>query len=266
MKLLLSNNKNINLNIDDSPLGVTYQKIYKNLSHVNIPFRTWDNPYYFDKISYKELVYNLVAYGKKVSVEINVDLCLQQNQEYFNSIHKIYEKNYDGTPAWLDFHEHIHLCEQYLKKKFKFLHIDYREKSGLLEKKFNMDWMITSTNTVKKGDIFVDWAELGKIPYTYWKNNEPNDLSRLCELSKPWLTLRPKILIALEDHNFIANKEIQEFNTWWETFRKEWCRHWKIDNWTIENMFAVNVFGNVLDIDNLVNCLKNDALPTKVMV
>jgi hypothetical protein len=266
MKLLLSNDKIINLNIDDSSIADVYQKIYKNLSHVPVPFRPWDNPYYLENISYEILVDYLCQYGKNLSVDVDKELCLQQNQEYFNSIHKIYEQKYDGTPNWLDFHEHIHLCEFYFQKKSKPLQLDYREKAGLLEKKFDMNWMSTATTKIKKGDIYVYWAELGKNPYHYWENNEPTDLTRLCELAKPWLKLRPKLLIALEDCDTIVGKNVDEFNSWWEKYRKIWCHHWGIDSWTIEDMFAVVVFGKVPDVDLLIEYLKDNALPTRVLL
>jgi hypothetical protein len=266
MKLLFSNKETINLSIDGTPLGTVYQKIYKNLSQVNFTFNEWDNPYYLHSITYQDLVNQLTHYAEKVSIQIDQPLCLLQDQNYFNKIHKIYEKNYNGTRAWLDFHEHIHMCELYFKEQPKFLHIDYREKAGLLEKPFDLKWLDNATNNIKAGDVFVSWAELGKTPYTYWQNNEEDNVDRICELAKPWLTLRPKINIALEDIDLLKNKKILEFESWWQQYREDWCRHWNIPSWTIYNIFSSTVFGKVDNVSTIIDYLKNNITPIKILM
>jgi hypothetical protein len=264
MKLLFSNNKTIDLSIDNTPLGIVYQKIYKNLSHANFTFNEWDNPYYLHSITYQELVNRLTYYAEKVSIQIEQESCFKQDQNYFNSIHKIYEKNYNGDRAWLDFHEHIHMCEFYFKENPKFLHIDYREKSGMLEKSFDLKWLDNATNNIKAGDIFVSWAELGKTPYTYWQDNEENDINRMCELAKPWLKLRPKINIALEDIDLLKNKKISEFESWWQQYSEAWCQHWNLPSWTTRDIFSSTVFGKVDNVSIIIDYLKNNILPTKI--
>jgi hypothetical protein len=264
MKLIFSNNQEIELDIDNSPLGITYQKIYKNLSKVPIPYRPWDNPYYTKNLTYPELVNRLVEYAQKVSVDIDRSKCLAQDQLYFNSIHKIYEQNYNGHPGWLDFHEHIHMCEVYFKEYNDLFCIDYREKSGLLEKPMDRQWLNNTQTTVQAGDVYVQWSELGKTPYTYWKNNEPNDIERMCKLAKPWLKLRPKIYIALNDMNKLKNIPCDKFSAWWKDYQYEWTEYWNIPSWNIENIFGVSVFGRTTQIKLLKQQLKNNAVPVKV--
>jgi hypothetical protein len=266
MKLIFSNNQEVELNIDNSPLGITYQKIYKNLSKITIPFRPWDNPYYAKNLTYPELVDRLVEYAQKVSVDIDRSKCLTQDQLYFNSIHKIYEQQYDGNPGWLDFHEHIHMCEGYFKESNNLFCIDYREKSGLLEKPMDQQWLNNTQTTVQAGDVYVQWAELGKTPYNYWKNNEPNDIKRMCKLAKPWLKLRPKIYIALNDMDKLKNIQCDEFSTWWKDYQQEWTKHWNIPSWNIENIFGVSVFGKTTQIELLKQQLKNNTVPVKVLL
>lgn len=266
MKLLFSNNCVIDLVIDDSPLAITYQKIYKHLSNIPIPFRPWDNPYYIKNLIYTELVEHLVKYAQQVSVVIDRSKCLTQDQLYFNSIHKIYEQNYDGNPDWLDFHEHIHMCEMFFIEKNDLFCIDYREKSGLLEKPMNQQWLTNVQTTVQAGDIYVEWSELGKTPYWYWKNNEPANIKRMCKLAKPWLTLRPKIYIALDDIDKLKNKQCNEFSSWWKDYEQAWTEYWNIPSWNIENIFGVSVFGKTNQIDLLKRQLKNNAVPTRIML
>jgi len=264
MKLIFSDHQIVDLIIDNSPLGITYQQIYKNLSRVPIPWKFWDNLYYKEKFVYSEIVDRLSDYAQKVSIDLDRLRCLERDQEYFNYIHKIYEKNYNGDPGWLDFHEHIHICENYHQPRENLVCIDYREKSGLLEKPMNPDWLINTRTTVSAGDIYVEWSELGKTPYGYWKNQEPDDLARMCELAKPWLKLRPKIYIALEDINRLQDIERDMFEHWWEKYHADWVKHWGISQWTTENIFGVSVFGKTNQLGLLKEQLKNNVVPIRV--
>jgi hypothetical protein len=266
MKLIFSNDCVIDLAIDNSPLAMTYQKIYKHLSNVPIPFKPWDNPYYTTNLTYAELVEQLIKSAQQVSVAVDRSKCLTQNQLYFNSIHKIYEQNYNGNSQWLDFHEHIHMCEQYFQKPIGFFCIDYREKSGLLEKSIDQQWLNNTQTTVQAGDMFVAWSELGKTPYSYWENKEPNDIKRMCELAKPWLKLRPKIYVALNDIDALKNKQCDEFSSWWKDYHQEWTEHWNIPSWNIENIFGVSVFGKTTQLDLLKEQLKNNAVPIRIIL
>jgi len=166
----------------------------------------------------------------------------------------------------LDFHEHIHLCEKINQTGVKILYIDYREKSGLLEKTFDPKWMHNATTKIQAGDVFVNWSELGKTPYTYWKNNEPNDIARMGELIKPWLKLRPKILVALEDIDLLQNVQIDKFESWWAQYKPALCKHWKIADWTMHDIFAVSVFGQVPDFQEITTLLQNNVNPVKVQL
>jgi len=267
MKILFSNGTVADIMLLSVPLADVYKKIYKHLSHVPIPFSDWDNPYYIESITHCELVDRLIWYGNKLSIKIDQDLCLAQDQHYLNSVHQIYETNYDGNPDWLHFHEHVHLCEKHMRfQRHKVLHIDYRDKAGLLEKPFDRKWLDNSTTEIKAGDVFVRWAELGKIPYTYWLNNEPDDFSRLCELAKPWLKLRPQIHIALEDIDTLENIKQEEFDLWWKDHSQKWCQYWNIQSWTLRDMYSVSVFGKVSNIETIQEQLTNKINPSKVLL
>jgi hypothetical protein len=266
MKIIFSNQQTIDLDIDNSHLGSTYQKIYKHLSRVPIPFRPWDTPYYLENKTYPEVVDYLAMYANKVSINIDKSRCLSRDQEYFNYIHSIYEKNYDGNPDWLDFHEHIHFCESYFREPFPLFCVDYREKAGPLVKDVDQEWYSNIKTQIRAGDVYVQWSELGKSPYVYWKNKEPNNINRLCELAKPWLKLQPKIYVALEDFNRLKNLEhIEEFNTWWKQYHDQWTSYWKVSSWNIENMFGVSVFGKTTQVELLKQLLKNRVRPEKVL-
>lgn len=265
MHLVFSNNQTVEIKLASTPLADVYQKIYKHLSRVPIQLRNGDNPYYSENMAHNQLVEKLVESGAKVGVTVDRDRCITQDQTYFNLIHKIYEQNYNGNTDWLDFHEHIHLCESSYNK-FKILHIDYREKSGLLEKQMDPAWSAGATTKIHAGDVFVRWAELGKTPYGYWQNLEPNDINRMRELIKPWIKLRPKIQIALEDIDFLQNIQVSEFESWWKDYSVELCSHWQVPSWTVHDIFSVSVFGHVDDVKLIDHYLKNNILPTKVVL
>jgi len=264
MQIIFSNNQTVDLLLHTSPLAEIYKNIYKHLQNVRINFKEWDNPYYVANMTHEQLVDKLIFFGAKLSLEIDRQLCLEKNRDYFNKIHEVYEKNYNGNPAWLDFHELIHLCEY--KDKPKILYIDYREKSGSLIKAFNLEWARNATTKIKAGNVFVQWAELGKTPYHYWVNNEPNDLTRMKELIKPWTELRPNIVVALEDIDTLHDIKISAFELWWQQYSKELCQYWNIDSWTTHDIFSVPVFGYVPDYKSIITQLQNFVSPVKVKV
>jgi len=267
MKIVFSNNDSCDIVLLQNPISPVYRQVYKHLQHVPIPFRNWDNPFYVNDSTHEQLVDNLIFFGNKISVQVDRDACLFQDQDHLNALHRIYERNYKNNSDWLDFHEHIHLCERkYNERRPHILTIDYRDKSGFLEKKFNFDWFSNSTTQLKAGDVFVRWQELGKTPYQYWKHKEPNDMQRMCELIKPWVLLKPCILVALEDIDRLKNTEAAEFNCWWEQYSDKWCQHWGIPEWTLDNMFSVLTFGRVSNVDNIINNLKNKIIPTRVVL
>lgn len=262
MQIVFSNNTIVDLILESTPLTTIYQRIYKHLGHVPVPFRTWDSPFYHSSL--EQLVEQLILSGSKVSVTVCGQSCRNQDQDYFNTIHGIYEKNYNGDPAWLDFHEHIHMCERWPEQRLK-LTIDYREKAGMLQQPFEKKWLENSITKIKAGDMFVEWSELGKTPYGYWHNREPDNMTRMCELAKPWLVLRPKIVVALEDIDTLHNVDVPKFESWWQQHSGEWCQHWNISSWSTLDMFSVVRLGRVPEFELVAEQLKNKHWPTKIL-
>jgi len=266
MQIVFSNGQTVDLILQSTPVASVYQKTYKHLQHIPVPFRDWDNPFYFDNQTHSDLVEKLILYASKVGVQINKESCLAQDQNYFNSLHRIYEKNYNGHTTWLDFHEHIHACEKHLRTNSKFMTIDYREMMGMLEVPIDPVWQVNRTTKICAGDVFIQWSELGKSPYTYWKHNEPDDQHRMQELAKPWLRLIPKIQIALEDLDCLNDVDTTEFNAWWKNHSQEWCRHWNISDWTVKDIFGVVVLGRTQHVEEITTLLKNNQTPVRVLL
>lgn len=264
MKITFSDNSTVEIILNDTPVANALKKMYRHLQHVDIPFRSWDNPAWFEQNDYTAIVEQLINFGKLVNVNVDKNLCLEHNQQYFNNIHKIYEQNYNGNSCWLDFHEYIHHCERFVNPE-KGLVIDYREKSGLVEKSFDPLWISDIETVVKANSVYTTWAELGKMPYTYWDNKEPNDFSRICQLAKPWKILKPKIVISRNDLDRLPDAQrAEEFNNWWKNYEEAWCQHWNIPKWGLNEMLGVIVIGHVDNIELLNYNLLHNISPIRV--
>jgi hypothetical protein len=270
MQIVFSNGETVSLILNQTPVAAIYQKIYKHLQHVTVPFQDWDSPFYFCNHSLPQLVNKLIMYAQKVDVPIDTQRCLAQDQDYFNTLHVIYENNSNNGPAWSDFHRHLHMCEKnhdtdtVMQKTMK---IDYNNKSGLLEKPFDQQWLTYATSKISAGDAFVCWQELGKTPYMYWSDNEPNDIERMRQVIRPWAKLRPNIFIALEDIDLQKNpKELAEFESWRTQYSQQLCEYWNIPSWTLNDMNKCLVLGKVSDIHAVISLLKNNGKPIQVLL
>jgi hypothetical protein len=264
MNLIFQNDEQLEIVLNNSVLRPVILKLFKHLQHVKIPFYDWDSPYYKNNCSWNELVLKMKEYGTLVGVEVDQSQLTEPNQNYLNHLHKIYEKNYNGKRDWLKFHEHIHLCEKYYICLPSTVSIDYRDLAGPLEKKFNFDWIKETSTKVHAGDVFIQWAELAKPPYEYWINQEPNNIDRLCELSKPWLIFKPKLKIALEDQDVLEGKHIDEFNSWWAKYEDLWCQHWQIPRWPIEFQYAQLIIGKITNWSRIIELLTNKVYPNRI--
>ena len=243
----------------DTPLKPVIEKMFKHLGPVPLPFRPWDHPYYQANI---QSIEKLEIYAKKLNIILDKSKCLIRDQLYFNHLHELYEKGYDGNPDWLDYHEHIHLCENLSRQSDLIL--SHRELAGPLAQPMNLEWLTNSTQQLHLGDLYLQWAEMGKTPYTYWKNNEPDNKERLNNLAKPWVNLCSKLIVSFSDQLLVPTHNQLEFDYWWRSRSQEWCRHWNIDLWTLADMHSVIVIGKIDNFQELRNILHSPAIPTYV--
>jgi hypothetical protein len=89
-------------------------------------------------------------------------------------------------------------------------------------------------------------------------------MQRMCQLAKPWLKLRPRIQVALEDIDTLTNIQCNSFASWWKKYHDEWTAHWNIQKWDIDNIFGVCVFGKITQTDLLKMNLKNNLFPRRI--
>lgn len=239
-------------------------KCFKHLQHVAPPMRDWDYPFYLDRTAPNDLIDQLVNHATPLGIGVDPAQCLDQS--YLNDLHVVYEKNSDGKSLWLNFHECIHRCEEingHWRSINKYLTIDYREIGGPLTTKFDQSLLDQCTTDLKPGDVTVGWSELGKTPYSYWADKEPNDITRICELVKPYLNFRPRMLVPMHQVR-VDYPGIEEFNQWWSQYESDWCEHWNVEPWTRDRMFGRIVIGRVRDFDQFSNLLQSDCRLTRV--
>tara|TARA_R110002074_G_scaffold2882_3_gene15917 strand:+ start:2918 stop:3718 length:801 start_codon:yes stop_codon:yes gene_type:complete len=264
MKLLFNDESSIKFNTHECGAWAEMQKLYKHLQHVDLPFKAWDNPYYVTQLSLESLVANLSHFGKMLDIDIDANRCLARDQTYFNLIHQIYEDNYNGNPVWLDFHDHLHICENYKSYSSSTLYLNWREKAGPLTKKINKDLYTDLTTKITAGDVYTRWNELGKTPERYWKDGEPNNINRICELAKPWIKFTPALYVATQNIDLMSDTDITGFNKWWKLYENDWCKHWQIEKWSLQDMRGVLVYGTIDNVELLKYNLMNNISPVRI--
>jgi hypothetical protein len=261
MHIKFNNKDIIDVTIEDNPVAAKIHRMYKHLQYVDLKAMPWHNPF-TKPINATDLIVKTAGL-----LNIDVDTAQFGEQSYLNYLHTLYETNYVTSPSenWLIFHELIHNLEGDSSKKD--LIIDFLQSAGPVTCKFDLRWLEYKTLSVQPGQVYVKWAELGKIPFKYWRDNEPNDISRICELAKPWLTLRPKLHIALETVEAMTceiSSHSSEFLEWWEVYHSDWCNHWNIDQWLLDDMFCYIPIGKVDDLPRMKSLLSQGATISRV--
>jgi len=259
MKLLFEN-CNIDIRLKNSPCTEFFNHALKHLQHVKIPFSPWDSPYFSDQNKTARI--NLINFAKELDIEVDENNL--NNQLYLNYLHELFEKQSDGSKKWLDFHENIHILDEgFLEHSMR---IDWREFAGPLIGTFDYSWTNLQATEIEPGDIYCKWGELGKNPYKYWKDCEPDNMQRLCELAKPWILFRPTMFFALKENNFLQKNGLDKFESWWSIRKEPWCQHWNIADWNVKNIFGVIKIGTFDDISLLTTLLENNKFPHRIQL
>lgn len=249
----------IGISLSDSPLRNHLEKIYKHLQHVNIPP---DATSRLTKSDLKSKIDYLDHTAGVLGIAIDKTRCYDLDQQYFNTLHVIFEKNHDGSQAWTEFHDAIHTCESGISTDV--LRLGYRDLAGPFVTKMHRDWIKHGVTKLKAGQVFCRWEELGKTPYRYWYDGEPDNLDRILELVKPWINFRPDLHIALSDIDYTASRDMEKFLQWWQRYQTAWCEHWGLDDWHPLEQFRVIPVGNVEDLSALRQYCDQGIRPERV--
>jgi hypothetical protein len=262
LKLVFADNSDLIISLNNSVTAEKLVNMSKHLQKIPLRFSNYDNPFsYTSAIGADQLIKNANL------LNVKVDTTRLTDQAYLNSLHKIYEQGYDGNSTWLEFHEAIHILEQVVSGNIAPVGLGYGSEAGVLNVNYSYEELQTCQTTFSSGDCFVFFNELGKTPYSYWSDHEPDDFNRLIELSKPMIRLHFKIFIALTDINRLPSEENQaEFDAWFAPYKQKWCDHWGIPNWSIEQMRGGIRVGTIDNIDLLTAQLKKNITPTRLLL
>ncbi len=261
----------LEINLYSNPVAEWLHSKYKHLS--NLPLEFDEKNLFFNRCTDRTVVEQTI---KQSAHTLGIDISATQlsEQSYLNHLHSIYETNFlhsaykektANTEDWILFHDAVHMLEKINSQDshLPFVSFDYNTRAGALEKSFDRAYLRYATSRLKKNQCFVQWEELGKSPWDYFQNHEPDDLERLCELAKPWLMLRTSFRVACADINLLDQIDFGEFNAWFSSYQQSWCNHWNITDWTPEEMLQVIPIGEI-DANRLVDNINNGHLPLRV--
>ena len=153
-------------------------------------------------------------------------------QKDLNLLHQVYENEHDRLSKRRDssilyqFHHAIHGKEKTGYKKNR-KYVGWGVKEGLLNELFKCNPHFDTH--IQKNFVYANEAELGKTPYQYWSNGEPNEKDRVLQLCKPHMTLRARFFIAIEDQfplDFDRN-----FDTWFSQYKADWLALHGLSEW-----------------------------------
>ena len=157
------------------------------------------------------------------------------SQITYNALHKIFEDNQDRLSGRRNngivykFHHAIHNAERGYGKSRSKLNVGWGVKEGPLTQYMNCQPFYE--DSIKRNNLYLPWAELGKTPYDYWLNKEPNNQTRFNQLCKPHMTFRAKFFVALtniEKPTPFPN----QFNQYFNQFKSQWLEKYNVDDWT----------------------------------
>ena len=174
------------------------------------------------------------------------------NQQVLNDLHKIYEQQHDklsqkeNNYILYKFHHSIHKNEK-TKETAENINVGWGVKEGPLTNRFNCHSYYT--DSLKKNQIYLPWAELGKKPLDYYRDKEPNIQQRFNQLSKPHVTFRAKFFINLKD---ITTPVFEtDFTKWFSLYKESWFETYGIDNFEEKHQYSAPILGHTDCKENL---------------
>lgn len=269
IKFVWPGGRTMDMVLFNNPAAEYYWQCAKHLQYLDLRFDVRKNPYHPWFNNTEILAKKLVEKGAELTLDVDVDQL--SSQQYLNHLHTIYFKAVDCDNfdvEWLVFHDLLHALEtsQGMNLRTHDIWVDFEERAGPLIKPFDRSLLEYATINREPGVAYIGHHELGKDPFTYFNDNEPNDISVMCELMKPWVDLKPVLNIettAETIYNKFKTREA-EFTEWFEPYRDAWQQHWKINNWSTQEIGAEIPVGRLEDIDAFVECFKQQDYPIRI--
>ena len=228
-KLILKNSDNKELDLDyelhDSLLAEKWAKKIKHLKRVAIdPVES----NIIDVSDIQDIYKKFCEFANLEPIDIE-----PLDQSKLNKLHKIYEEQHEtlsrikNNEILYKFHHSIHYNENIPNEESKIV-VGWGINEGRLTEQF--DCYSYYADKIEKNNIYLPWAELGKKPFAYYTDKEPNNQKRVNELCKPHMTLRAKFFISLKD--ITPSKFTPDFSKWFDQYKQAWFKAYKIQEYT----------------------------------
>jgi len=228
-KIILSNQENKDIDVEyelhDSLLAEKWIKKIKHLKRVTI-----------DSVESNIIdVSNIQDIYKEFCEFANLEpMGIEPlDQSKLNKLHKIYEEQHEtlsrikNNEILYKFHHSIHYNENVKGSKDQLV-VGWGVYEGPLTEQF--DCYSYYADKIEKNNIYLPWAELGKKPFAYYTDKEPNNQKRVNELCKPHITFRAKFFISLKD--ITPSKFTPDFSKWFDQYKQAWFKAYKIQEYT----------------------------------
>jgi len=249
------------INKNNQPFDVDYtlndtvlaEKWFHKIKHLHkVPIDPVESDQ-VDLSDLKDICEQFCAYAGMDIPGIDFDEITQKD---LNALHKIYEDSHDRLSRLKDnsilykFHQAIHKRENPADLK-GIIPVCWGTNEGPLTQ--IMDCQPFYEKEIKKNNIYLPWAELGKTPHRYWHDEEPNDQDRFNALAKPHITFRAKFFIATKDTKPMSFDT--KFVEWFSTYKQGWLQHHKITQWENIHEDSAPLLAYTDCTDNLQNCV-----------
>lgn len=247
-KLILRNSEDKQFDIDyklhDSLLAGKWFKKIKHLRHVPI------DPVESEVIDVSDIQNIYKDFCKFANLEPITIKSLDQST--LNRLHKIYEEQHDAlsrlnnNEILYKFHHSIHYSEDISKSKSK-MPVGWGINEGPLTEQF--DCYSYYDDEVRKNNMYLPWAELGKTPFQYYTDNEPDNQRRMLELCKPHTTFRAKFFIGLSD---ITPSEFPlGFLKWFDQYKEAWYKKYNLEEYSKKHEHSAPILAHTTSKQDL---------------
>ena len=222
IKVVFDNDIDVDYHLNDSELANLWIKKIKHLQ--NVPVDIVES-FMEDVSDIKSLYTEFCKIANIDPIEIE-----PLDQGKLNQLHQIYEENHDRLSKVKDnailykLHHSVHFHEG---QNYNGLRIGWGKFEGPLTQQYKCHEFYA--DSIKKNNIYLPWAELGKTPFGYWRDKEPNNQDRFNELARPHTTFRAQFFIASIDIE--AKVFDPNFVTWFDRYKSSWLNHHGMSSW-----------------------------------
>ena len=270
LKICWKDGNFVEIVLDKNPVAEYYADCIRRLKNINLEINTRHNVLDPLRSNLKKIKHFFVA--RAGNVGIIVDYKKLNNQKYLNELHEQYTDSgilKKNDHDWFVFHDYLHLIEDVLqrsKKNASSIFFDYKYYAGPLIKKFDRSLLKYSKSNWSEGDCYIMSSEKGKDLYRFFLDKESTDMTRMCNIAKPWLFLRPVLNVCVLPFNARRPEKDNKFCKWLGKYKDTWCQHWGIHDWRPEETEARIPVGKINDVKLLKERFSVNNYPERIVL